>query len=171
MYNGNVGGDIMLIDIIDLKTNHLKEIVLDEDIKFDEEKIKNSELLDLKEVHIKGIIFKDSLDDYQISADVTGIMVLPCSITLKPVTHKFSTKLEGSIIEMLEEIDENIKNVENSIDILPIIWENILVEIPSKVVSEEANNINLKGDGWQLVTDDTRESKINPELEKLKDLL
>ena len=159
MYNGNVGGDIMLIDIIDLKTNHLKEIVLDEDIKFDEEKIKNSELLDLKEVHIKGIIFKDSLDDYQISADVTGIMVLPCSITLKPVTHKFSTKLEGSIIEMLEEIDENIKNVENSIDILPIIWENILMEIPTRVVSPDADISNLHGDGWRVINDE--EESVN----------
>lgn len=171
MYNGNVGGDIMLIDIIDLKTNHLKNIELDEDIIFDEEKLKDSEILDLKDVHIKGIIFKDSLDDYQISADVVGVMVLPCSITLKPVEHQFSTKLEGSIIEMLQEIDENIKNVENSIDILPIIWENILVEIPSKVVSEEAENIHLKGDGWKLITDDVQESTINPELEKLKDLL
>ena len=69
----------------------------------------------------------------------------------------------------MEEIEENDKKIENSIDILPIIWENILMEIPMKVVSEEAKDIELKGDGWRLITDEKREN-INPEFQKLNKL-
>ena len=69
----------------------------------------------------------------------------------------------------MEEIDENHKKIENSIDILPIIWENILMEIPMKVTSPDAYSVKAEGEGWKFVTDemDTK----NPALEKLKDLL
>ena len=43
------------------------------------------------------------------------------------------------------------------------------MEIPMKVVSEEAKDIELKGDGWRLITDEKREN-INPEFQKLNKL-
>ena len=70
---------------------------------------------------------------------------------------------------MLKEMDENSKKIINSIDILPIIWENILMEIPSKVTSPDADTAKLSGKGWKVVTDE--EKSVNPELAKLKDLL
>ena len=96
-------------------------------------------------------------------------MVLPCAITLEPVNYPFSVKISGNLEEMLEEINENSKKIENSIDIFPIIWENILMEIPMKVVSEKAKDIKLEGDGWRLITDEKRE-EINPEFAKLNQL-
>ena len=50
-------------------------------------------------------------------------MILPCAITLKPVDYHFSTEITGNIEDLYEEIDKNLKKSENSIDILPIIWE------------------------------------------------
>ena len=44
------------------------------------------------------------------------------------------------------------------------------MEIPMKVVSEKAKNLKLEGDGWKLITDDKKE-EINPEFEKLNQLL
>ena len=70
---------------------------------------------------------------------------------------------------MLEEIGKNDKNLENTIDILPIIWENILMEIPMRVVNEDIHDATLKGEGWSFVTEE--QPSINPELQKLKDLL
>ena len=43
------------------------------------------------------------------------------------------------------------------------------MEIPMKVVSEKAKNIKLEGDGWRLITDETR-GNINPEFQKLSQL-
>ena len=73
-------------------------------------------------------------------------------------------KLENILKEL--EID---KKIENTIDILPIIWENILMEIPMRVVSPNAKPEKLKGEGWQFITE--QKGNVNPELEKLKDLL
>ena len=97
-------------------------------------------------------------------------MVLACAITLKPVNYPFSIEISGEIEELMENFDEKERNFQNSIDILPIIWENILMEIPMRVVSEEAKNsdINLEGDGWKFVTEE--EQKTSP-LSELMDYL
>ena len=77
--------------------------------------------------------------------------------------------LERLLEEILEETPEITINCQTRLDILPIIWENILMEIPMRVVSEDAEDVELSGDGWRLITDD--EKKENSELSKLKDLL
>ena len=62
-----------------------------------------------------------------------------------------------------------MKKNQNTIDILPIIWENILMEIPIRVVGDKNQSLQMEGDGWKLITEE--EKKLNPELQKLKDLL
>ncbi len=159
----------MNINLMSLKNGNLEELEINEVVTFDEEQLKKVGILKLENTYVNGVIWLDSLNDLQINALVKGDMYLPCSITLKPVLHPFEAKIEGNIKEILEEIGENSENLENSIDILPIIWENILMEIPMKVVSEGSYDCNMQGDGWKLIVED--EEKINPELAKLKDLL
>mgnify|MGYP003293560481 FL=1 len=97
-------------------------------------------------------------------------MVLPCAITLKPVNYPFNIEISGEIEELMENFEENSTNFQNSIDILPIIWENILMEIPMRVVSDEAENSNItkEGEGWKFVTEE--EDKTSP-LSELMDML
>jgi uncharacterized protein len=170
MYNVNAGGDYMIIDLIRLKNNIEKTIEIDNDIEVPESLIKETEMLSLKELHAEGYLKKDALDEIVLSLNINGVMVLPCAITLKPVDHSFNTTIEGNLEEILKEMNENFKKVENSIDILPIIWENVLMEIPLRVVSEEGKKTSLQGDGWKL-TNDNDAKEVNPELAKLKDLL
>ena len=159
----------MEIDITKLKSDIEHSIDIDLTYSFSKEEIEGTDLLKLDDVKILGIISKDSMNEYTIDVDVTGIMVLPCAITLEPVDYPFNVKINGNLEEMLEEINENSKKIENSIDIFPIIWENILMEIPMKVVSEKARDIKLEGDGWKLITDEDR-GNINPEFQKLSQL-
>ena len=159
----------MDIDITKLKSDIDDSISIDLTYSFSKEQLEGTDLLKLDDVKIKGKIYKDSINEYIIDVDVNGIMVLPCAITLDPVDYPFNVKINGNLEEMLQEINENSKKIENSIDIFPIIWENILMEIPMKVVSEKAKNIKLEGDGWRLITDETR-GNINPEFQKLSQL-
>ncbi len=158
----------MEIDITRLKSGLDSFIPVDIIYSFKEAELKNSGILKLDDVKINGEISKNSLNDYNISIIVKGTMVLPCSLTLKPVNHDFSLKIEGNLTEMLEEINEKEKNNQKTIDIFPIIWENILMEIPIRIVSDDVSDVKTKGDGWELVTD---EKSGNPTLAKLKDLL
>ena len=102
---------------------------------------------------------------------ISGIMVLPCSITLKETDYPFESKISDTLVNLFEEIGDFEKKIENTIDILPIIWENILMEIPMKVVSENAKFEKQEGNGWKLITEEEENEVINPEFEKLKDLL
>lgn len=158
----------MNIDLLRLKNNVDKVIEINEDISFDGFDFSGTDLIDLKDVHVSGNLTKDSMDDICLYLSVSGVMVLPCAITLEEVLHNFSFVVDDKLENILEEL-KNDKKIENTIDILPIIWENILMEIPMRVVSPNAKLDNLKGDGWRFVTDEVK--SVNPELEKLKDLL
>lgn len=159
----------MEIELKRLISNIDDEINIDTTYSFSKEELSSTEIMELNNVSIKGDITKDSMDELIINLDVKGVMVLPCSITLEPVNYPFEINIDGNIEEMLEEMDEKSRKIENTIDILPIIWENILMEIPSKVVSPDAKDVKLKGNGWRFITGDEKED--NPELEKLKELL
>ena len=101
-----------------------------------------------------------------LDLSVEGDMVIPCAITLKPTKYPYKTEIKGSLIEFLNENDDFFTNL---LDIFPIIWENILMEIPMRVVSDKAKDISLEGDGWKLITDDS-ENSSSP-FDELKDLL
>lgn len=159
----------MNIDITKLKNSVVKVIEVDEVANFNEEDIKKADMLDLKDVRVTGQISKNNLDSYNVYLKVSGEMILPCAITLKPVNYPFNIEIDEIFSEDASEMSKKIKKFENTIDILPIVWENILMEIPMRVVSPDASLEKVEGNGWKLVTEDSEFE--NPELAKLKDLL
>lgn len=161
----------MIIDLTKLRSGLVSEVLIDDLCSFNSDYLKQADLLDLRDVHVFGSVYKDAMDDYEVDLQVEGVMVLPCAVTLKPVDYPFQIHIQGNLLDLFEEIDENVKILENSIDLLPIIWENILMEIPMKVVSDEAKDVRLEGNGWKLITEKEEDEEINPELAKLKDLL
>ena len=152
----------MQFDITRLNNNIEKFISIDETYSFTQDELMGTDLLKLEDVKIEGEIFKNSLGNLELNVDVEGVMVLPCAITLKPVNYPFAITISGEIEELMENIEENQRNFQNTIDILPIIWENILMEIPMRVVSEEAQNkdMSVSGDGWKFITEE--EEKKSP---------
>ncbi len=134
----------MIIDITRLKSGIDEYALIDLKYSFNEE-IKSTNILKLDDVIIKGSISK-SYDGFNLNVNVTGVMVLPCSITLKPTDYSFS-------IEIDEILEENYKNNQNTIDIFPIIWENILMEIPIRIVNEDLTGVKTEGEGWKLIID------------------
>ena len=89
-------------------------------------------------------------------------MVLKDDITLEPVDYEFMAELE--------EILEKSKNI---LDITDILWQNILVEIPSKVRSTD-EDINLEGNGWRVISEDRfnqERNKSNNPFANLDELL
>ena len=144
----------MNIDITRLKSGLDDYITIDETYSFSKEWLEKTDIIKLDNIKITGDITKNNINEYIADININGTMILPCSITLKPTNYNFKTKIEGNLEKLLEEIGEKYENNQKSIDILPIIWENILLEIPIQLVSPEAKNIKIKGDGWELITDD-----------------
>ena len=155
----------MNVDITRLKSGIDSNVLIDFNYSFTKEQLKNTNILELNNIKIKGEI-TNGIEDYHLKLSIEGTMILPCSISLKPTKYPFSIEIDDDLSEFLE---ENLENNQNTIDIFPIIWENILMEIPLKVVNEDLSDVKKEGKGWKFITD--KEERINPELEKLKDLL
>lgn len=160
----------MLIDISKLANGSLMNIEVNEDVTVSEELLKEVGILSLKDTHVRGYINSDIDNNYYLDLIVEGTMVLPCSITLKPVDYKFESEINGEYLEMLSEIQNSVAKIDKTLDIFPIIWENILMEIPIKVTCPDATDLKLSGDGWKLVTEGEEQGTTSP-FEKLKDLL
>lgn len=160
----------MIFDLTRLKNKLENCVPIDMEYEFKKEELVATELMAPFKISLKGSITRDSFEGFDLTVTVKGTMTLPCSVTLKPVLIPLEIKIEGNLEELIEEIDEKQKKIENSIDILPIIWENILMEIPMKVTSNDAYSKNIEGNGWKLVTE-KKEEPGNHALEQLKDLL
>ena len=146
----------MIIDLTRLNNGVVEYIDINEIFSIDEKKLAESEIISLKDTKVVGTISSEGNDHY-IECSINGIMVVPCSMTLKPVDYPFNIKVEGIIEELFEEIGENVKNNQNTIDILPIIWENILMEIPMRVVNSDISSMKKEGKGWKLIDEDEEE--------------
>ena len=158
----------MNFDITRLNSDIDKSVPIDIKYSFSKEDMEGTDLLKLDNVKITGELHKNVLGNIVLSVEVSGVMVLPCAVTLVPVEYPFSLIIDDEVEKLYENIGENPINLQNTIDILPIIWENILMEIPMRVVSPDAENVKLSGDGWKLGTEE--DNKNNP-LSELMDML
>lgn len=156
----------MNIDLSKLLYNQVDEIVINEEIDIPKEYL-NEDIKDISKVNISGSITNDG---YMLSLNlnIKCTLTLICSISLKDVKYEIDTDIEE---EISEDNDENMKILNNSIDLLPIIWQNILMEIPIKVVSPDVEEKNIYGDGWKFITEEDEDKEIDPRLSKLKDFL
>ena len=72
---------------------------------------------------VVGKITRQTDDIDYVDLDVSGVMILQDSISLEDIEYPFSLKIEGDLKEF-------ITNLENSLDIIELLWENIVLEIP-----------------------------------------
>ena len=147
----------MNIDLTKLITSYLEEIEVAIDVVIPEELIVGSQVRKLKDVKFIGFITKLCDGDYQISGKLSGIMVLPDDLTLEDVDVDFLSEIEENFSETCKLEEKNLEIVQNRLDITKFLWQNILVEIPLKVVSEKNRGMTLEGKGWRLITEEELE--------------
>ena len=160
----------MIIDISKLKQGVESSLYIEESFTVSQELLDKAGIISLKDTNVKGYINRDDNFNYYLDLVIEGTMVLPCSITLKPVDYAFNAEISGDYVELMSEIENSVQKVDNSLDIFHIIWENILMEIPIKVTCPDATDLKLSGDGWKLVTEGEEDGTTSA-FDKLKDLL
>ena len=129
--------------------------------------LKNTDIRRISPVKVEGYIFNNE-EDFELNITIKGTMILPCARTLKDVEYPFSNEID----EIIGENDDNSLEInQNRLDIFPIVWQNILVDVPLRVLAPDASDEPASGDGWRLITEDTNEEVIDPRLAKLKDYI
>ena len=144
----------MFIDITRLQNRSTNEFLYKNTIVLDEALYKNTDIRKLSPVEVSADIKRITDTSYKMSLEIKGEMTLPCSITLNDVIYPFDIKTEVKLSNEDEEDEEYVKIIQNNIDIISIIWQNIVLEIPLRVVSDDANNSPVSGEGWKLIRED-----------------
>ena len=141
----------MLLDLTRLQSRISDELEYHNSIILDEALYKDTDIRSLSPIDVDIIIARSSDSSYNMDLRIKGTMVLPCSLTLKDVNYPFDIKTEVKVSNDDENYDEYVKINQNNIDIIPIIWQNILLEIPLRVESEDISDSIVSGEGWKLI--------------------
>ena len=152
----------MKIDITRLLNSYIDTQDVTGLVEIPQNLLSSSLITELKNTQIDGELFLDEDDNLNLTGTLTGTMILKDDITLEPVEYNFDTNLE-----------EILEKKQNILDITDILWQNILVEIPSKVRSTD-EDINLEGDGWRVISEEQfnkERNKSNNPFANLDELL
>jgi uncharacterized protein len=150
----------MKIDISKLLSGYVDDIKIETLVEIDGSYFKNTDIRALKDVSVIGSVSKIINDNLVLNVQVEGTMVLPCSVSLEDVDYPFSIEINEICTENGQENEEYVKINENTIDIIPIIWQNIVMEIPLKVVSPKLDRRNISGVGWKLIEENNNKEEI-----------
>ena len=146
----------MNISLIKLFSGVTDRIDINEEITIPEEYY-TYDIKSISPVKLDGYLYLDEIDNLSINLNVKCDLTLKSSISLNDVDFPININ-----IDELDFDDEN-KKITNSIDLIPIIWQNILIEIPIRV-TDSSNDEDIS-DKY------IKKEEIDERLSKLKDFL
>ncbi|WP_230499753.1 YceD family protein [Sutcliffiella rhizosphaerae] len=130
----------------------------------------HSDIRSVGPVHVTG---RADLSSKKATFHLTmeGSMVLPCSRTLVDVDYPFTIKTTETFLFQpgeYESDDEELHTVEgDQIDLLPIIQESIILEVPMQIFSDSPDkekSAPQSGRDWEVVTEEETKEKVDPRL-------
>ena len=99
-------------------------------------------------------MFENDLEEIVLEGLLNGDIIVLDAISLDERCIKFSKKIEENLLEE----EESSKNY---IDILNVLWQNIVLEVPSRY-TDITDYSKYQGDGWRLISEDEMNYKNNP---------
>ena len=152
---------------IDLAKVDEKGISIDDTVSFGEEYIRNTPIKKLDNIKVKGRAYYSVTNEIIFDCNVEGIMILEDSITLEPVEYPINLHVQ----EVLgENATDFVKNESKRLDIIDVLWQNIVLEVPISIHANPDKKYNLKGEGWELLQEDNTKDE-EPRLAPLLELL
>ena len=138
----------MKIDLF--KLNNFNSVSIDENISIPEEyDLNKAGIRKIENLLVSGTISIDYEDEIVADLTVTGDFILPCAVSLEDVLYPINVKIEENMGKFEDFYNKN----KNTLDILPFIWENIVSEVPIRVVKDEYKNFKQSGNGWEVISD------------------
>ena len=101
---------------------------------------------------VEGTISRVDDDIFRCTYHLKVELVLSCSLTLEPVNYLMDFEQEDLIGYANADYDDVVEISGNTIDLNAIVWDNIIVNIPIRIVRDDAyeilasRNISLEED-------------------------
>ena len=127
------------------KFNMNNRVEIDSDVNFPED-YDMGDIKSLKNVHVSGVLAIGEDDELDYNLEISGTMVLEDSVTLEETEYSFLSEAEDSAGNYEKYLNKN----RNLLDILPILWENIVSEVPIQIKKEGSTLQNVSGNGWEF---------------------
>ena len=129
---------------IDLRKIYLtKKLIINEEIVIPLDYYQKLDITNINSVKVIGEIFINHDDELELKCDIKGNFIIPCAISLQEVEIPFKCDVHHII-------DEKEQKNQISLALLDVLWENIVLEVPIKVVKDGIKIDNIKGEGWEL---------------------
>ena len=135
---------------IDLNKVTEKGITINEVVSFGEEYLKNTSVKECNNVKVEGSIYLSSTMEIVLNVNCKGSFILEDARTLEDINYPFDIDIEEVVADISNELTKNVKNPQNILDILSILWQNIVLEVPIRLTNGDFKDMPLKGDGWSL---------------------
>ncbi|MCZ0755542.1 YceD family protein [Anoxybacillus sp. J5B_2022] len=145
-----------------------KGLAIEETVDVSDLKQIDKFIRDISPVHVEGRA-DIGATKFTFHLTIEGTMVLPCSRTLVDVSYPFTIQTTETFFLNDYDVnpDEDTHLVQgDSIDLLPIVKELVLLEIPMQVFAEETvqGGAPQSGVGWEVITEEQAKNKIDPRL-------
>ena len=141
-----------MIDLTNLISGTVDKVKIDEE--YDLNGFKTKDILEVSKIKVKGYIGRESDNECYTNLLCNGKMLILDSISLEEVWYPFSFNIDEPLEELLE-------NNEKNLDIINILWQNIVLEVPLRF-SKVEDYKDYHGDGWKLVSEEELSLKNNP---------
>ncbi|MEY2191339.1 DUF177 domain-containing protein [Neobacillus sp. BF23-41] len=146
-----------------------KDFMIDEMVRVDEIKQDDPTIREVSPMHITG---RGDIDSTKVTfhLQIEGYLILPCSRTLVDVKLPINVEttetflLQGSVYETEEEAYQVNSDV---IDVMPILREILLLEVPMQVFCDDVNHEDAapqSGKDWEVVHEEDQSKKMDPRL-------
>ena len=130
-----------------------------------------TEILELPEVEVSFSITKDLNQDDLFQLKAKGTLYLQDAKSLEKVSYPYQFEIEEKIDENEDFFDKKGKNSQNSLDIIEILWENIVLEIPISYSVASDDIFEVEHEGYRVAKEGEKKSEVDPRLAPLLGLL
>jgi uncharacterized protein len=146
-----------------------KDFMIDEIVRVDEIKQVDPTIREVSPMHITG---RGDIDSTKVTfhLKIEGYLILPCSRTLVDVKLPINVETTETFLlqDSVYETEEEAYRVKGDVvDVMPILQEILLLEVPMQVFCEDVNREDAapqSGKDWEVVHDEDQSKKIDPRL-------
>jgi len=139
-----------------------KQVKFDEEIKFTANDFAdNTRLNEIRDCRVSGkAYFSEELDLFSVDLKISGIMIVPCAMTLRDVSYPFNTDMAMSF-SFRAEGDDDVIFVKDKVELLPEIIKVITAEVPLRITAPGIKY--QKGKNWEVISETAylAEKKVN----------
>ncbi|RID87682.1 DUF177 domain-containing protein [Peribacillus asahii] len=152
-----------------------KHLQIDEIVDVTDIKERDPQIRDVSPIKVTG---RADIGSTKVTfhLHLSGKFILPCSRTLVDVNYPIDIETTETFLFKTAGIEydgDDVTIVEGDVvDLLPVIKENLLLEIPMQVFCEDVNSEEAapqSGNDWTVISEEENKQKVDPRFAKLAD--